>query len=301
MKRALLLILLFAGTANAVEYDYWVSPTPTYSDAPLNGADPSTVQVQQRTDAGDTGVFQDVTVYTPEHGLSTNAFGDKIETFTYNYGTTKWLSFATVDGVRKQVLYLCPYNCQGNWVSRINDNRLVIGNWRMVGGYGYGFIYDGLTGQMTDVQPSVYQFTAKDINNSGQIVGFDDVKPPLQSTHKRVGFMIDGGAVSELRVPGALNQTQPIHIADDGTVYGYYDGYYYFVATPRVTEPAPEPAPELCVYDATLFADDPACVEPPPAEEPPPAPPPVELTPEEQCELDGGNWSNRRQRCYFRR
>ena len=219
--------------ANATNYTYDLSEDQPWSDGGSTNTSTEYVTVRTYVPGSNSITYGTVPIYTPTYTSESNALGDVVGSVFYIYGSGTTAFVDPFDGPKRTIVYPA-FQILHTKLSAINDDRLAIGTYNVLGGHaaGKGFIYDVIYDQYTQIiAPHTVWTDIGDINNLGQIVGTsinDD-----GATRK--GFVYDCQNDFELiDVPGS-NWTVPKKIDDEGNIYGVVSGITdaaYFIARP---------------------------------------------------------------------
>jgi probable HAF family extracellular repeat protein len=266
MKRLMILaLLLFAGTASAQEYTYWLTDTQPWSDSATGTTSSSTVQVRSYTPGSNVITYRNMTISVPNYTTGTNGQGDSVGYAHHTYGIPYRAWVSSYDYGRYNVDFPINNNYMGTVLSEVNDNRLAAGFYQTTGASRHAVIYDLVYRTWHEVTPGLFT----DINNNGQAVGYYW----NYNVGKRAFLYACEGLV-DVNVPGATG-TVPMNITDAGVISGSVSGLDggYFVAEPT-TPYIPSCA---LVRDPATLGD-------------PWTPPPPVTAEERECGWDGGFW-----------
>ncbi len=230
---AMVLVLVFSNFANAANYSYELSAEQTWAENGTTNTTTNYVTVRAYVPGSNTVTYKSVPIYVPTYASESNALGDIVgSVYTiYGSGTTAYID--PYDGPKKTIIYPAVQILHTELLA-INDDRLAIGNYYVLGGHasGKGFIYDAEFNQYTQfVAPNTEWTNLSDINNIGQILGTSINNDGAT----RKGFVYDcANQFTTIDVPGS-SWTVPKKIDDEGNIYGAVSGIAdaaYFIARP---------------------------------------------------------------------
>jgi uncharacterized membrane protein len=150
--------------------------------------------------------------------------GVVVGTWGMTYARPDWRGFIYKDGVYTSFSFPGSH---GTAFWGINDRGQIIGRYWDANNHAHGFLLDP-DGQITPLAvPGATATNPLGLNNKGQVVG---LYRAAGVTH---GFLMDGGLITILDVPGATDTSWVPAINDHGQIVGSFDGFSQgFIATP---------------------------------------------------------------------
>jgi len=229
-------VLAISGSAGATDYTFELSEQQPWADTATTDTSTSYVTVRAYVPGSNSINYTTIPIYTPTYTSESNALGDVVGSVYHIYGSGTTAFVDPYDGPKQTIIYPAVQILHTKLLA-INDDRLAIGNYNVLGGHaaGRGFLYDVIYDQYTEVVPPNTVWTSlADINNLGQIAG-TSINDDGAS---RKGFVYDClNGFQSVDVPDS-SWTVPAKIDDEGNIYGFVsgiDGAQYFIAHPDVS------------------------------------------------------------------
>ncbi len=227
------LLLSIPGLALSAAYTYELSQTQPWTEGGTSETNTEYVNVRTYVPGSKSLTYNTIPIYTPTYTSESNSVGDIVGSVYQVYGSGTTAFVKPYDLPKRTVVYPATQILHTELLA-INDSRLAIGNYNVLGGHaaGRGFIYDVIFDQYTElVAPNTVWTDLNDINNNGQIVGTSINADGAV----RKGFVYDcENGFQTIDVPGS-SWTVPRKIDDEGNVYGTVSGIAettYFIARP---------------------------------------------------------------------
>ena len=241
MKSKLLstLIILSLGISKAVmatSYTFEVSNEQTWAAGGTTSTTTQNITVRSYVPGSNTTTYRNVTIYSSTYASDANALGDTVGTVynIYGGGDTAWVNLS---GIGKATVIYPDYYTMHTLLYAINDQRIAMGTYVLLGGVSKGFIYDAIYGQYATIQyPGAAGWSPLlDMNNAGRMIGTYS----LDGGYTRSSYTYDClNGYQDFAIPGAT-WTIAQQIDDEGNIYGYMTGIAdagYFIAHPVTPE-----------------------------------------------------------------
>ena len=222
--------LFLASTASAA-YTYEVSAEQPWSDTATTDSSTQYVTVRAYVPGSNTLNYRSMPVYSSVTTSGANSIGDVVGYTSNIYGTSPAF-IDPYDNYRYRLMYQA-YGVMNTKLFTVNDQRLALGYYMLVGASVRPFVYDLIYKKYT-LLPELNARWASviDMNNHGQITGVSF----LEDGAVRKGYAYDcQNGKSVIEVPTA-SWTIPHVIDDEGNIYGTHNALgadeRYFIARP---------------------------------------------------------------------